>query len=48
VTPEQLRALATRLRRKYPPPAPLQSAGQYVRNLAMHELADGLDELADE
>lgn len=48
MTPAQLRAVADRLRRRYPPPDPAMTPGRYLSCGAMHEIAYALDEQAAE
>lgn len=48
MTPAQLRAVAERLRRRYPPPVPTMTPGRYVSCEVMWEFARALDEQAAE
>ena len=46
MTPEQMRNVADRLRRRYPPPHPGMTPGRYVSCETVHAFADALDEEA--
>lgn len=44
--PETLRAVASKIRSRYPNPQGHQTASRYILNTAMHEFANGLDAVA--
>lgn len=48
MTPEELYRLADWIRSKYPAPSPLQTPPEYTVSTAMHGLADGIIQLADD
>ncbi len=48
MTPEELYRLADWIRSKHPAPSPLQTPPEYTVSTAMHGLADGIIQLADD